>query len=329
MPYSFIDTNMKADRMYVLYANTSYYSTVCMAVESIQQVSDIAITVYLLNDHREVPGANTVYWECDVEDVPKSSYIDRNDSRIYNLLIQRPLIVKDALERFAETICYVDSDSVATKYVDRIFNYYPTDSKYPYFTEGIYDYLLINGRGVVIGRENLYKSLEAPACELFGVDQSIRDKYRQTGYFVAGQNTISFLDEWSWMCNHPEILKDPQHYAPYHEETIVNVLLWKYKCLKGLPYIYTNASYDKLDRIYNEDNWGKYLESWFKIPESEQDLFFLHGEKDPVVMSKIMSKMSKRLKIMFLAPHLSTGGMPQFLLKRIETLKDYYIKTKT
>jgi autotransporter strand-loop-strand O-heptosyltransferase len=323
MSSSFTHTNRKADRMYVLYANASYYSTVCMAVESIQQFSDVPITVYMLNDYREVPGANTVYWKCDVEDVPKSSYIDRDDSRIYNLLIQRPLIVKDALERFAETICYVDSDSVATKYVDRIFNYYPTDSEFPYFTEGIYDYLLMNGRGVVIGRENLHKSLEAPACELFSVDQSIRDKYRQTGYFVAGQNTIPFLNEWSWMCNHPEILKDPQHYAPYHEETIVNVLLWKHKFLDGLPYIYTNASLDKFDRIYNEDNWGSYLESWFKLPASEDQLFFLHGEKDPVAMSKLMSKMSKPIKIMFLAPHLSTGGMPQFLLKRIQTLKDY------
>jgi autotransporter strand-loop-strand O-heptosyltransferase len=31
-----------------------------------------------------------------------------------------------------------------------------------------------------------------------------------------------------------------------------------------------------------------------------------------------------KTKILFYAPHLSTGGMPQFLLKRIETLKDNY-----
>ena len=29
------------------------------------------------------------------------------------------------------------------------------------------------------------------------------------------------------------------------------------------------------------------------------------------------------MKILFLAPHLSTGGMPQFLLKRLQSLKDY------
>lgn len=315
--YTYI--HIKEEKMYVLYANASYYNTVCAAVESINRVSNIPVLVYMLDDYKEVPGAYTVWWKCDVEDLPKEEYIDRNKSSVYKLLIQRPLIVKDALERFAKTICYVDSDSVATKYVDRIFNYYPTNSEFPYFTEGIYDYLFINGRG---GNE-LVKTLEYPACELFGVHQNIRDKYRQTGYFVVGQNTIPFLDEWSWMCNHPEVLKNPQYYAPYHEETIVNVLLWKHKFLDGLPYIYTNASLDKLDRIYEEDNWGKYLESWFKLPASEDQLLFLHGEKDPVVMSKMMSKMSKPMRIMFLAPHLSTGGMPQFLLKRIQTLKNY------
>lgn len=34
-----------------------------------------------------------------------------------------------------------------------------------------------------------------------------------------------------------------------------------------------------------------------------------------------MSKAMSKLKILYLAPHLSTGGMPQFLLKRIETLQ--------
>ena len=28
--------------------------------------------------------------------------------------------------------------------------------------------------------------------------------YRQTGYFVAGQECIKFLDEWWDMCNHPQ-----------------------------------------------------------------------------------------------------------------------------
>ena len=324
MSDSYTYEHIKADKMYVLYANASYYSTVCMAVESINKVSDIPVTVYMLNDHREVPGANTVYWECDIKDVSQEVYIDRDDSRIYNLLIQRPLIVKHALENFADTVCYVDSDSVATSYVDSIFDMYNTECGHPYFVEGIYDYLHNNGRGGADSKDDLSTTLEHPACELFNVNQYVRERYRQTGYFVAGKNTINFLDEWYWMCVHPTILENPQIYAPYHEETIVNVLLWKYNIHQGLPYIYTNAGLDKLDRIYNEDNWGKHVTNWFRLPECKEQLLFLHGEKNPVQMSKLMSKMSipmSKLKILFVAPHLSTGGMPAFLLKRIQALQ--------
>ena len=324
MSDSYTYEHIKADKMYVLYANASYYSTVCMAVESINKVSDIPVTVYMLNDHREVPGANTVYWECDIKDVSQEVYIDRDDSRIYNLLIQRPLIVKHALENFADTVCYVDSDSVATSYVDSIFDMYNTECGHPYFVEGIYDYLHNNGRGGADSKEDLSTTLEHPACELFNVNQYVRERYRQTGYFVAGKNTINFLDEWYWMCSHPIVLKSPQIYAPYHEETIVNVLLWKYNIHQGLPYIYTNAGLDKLDQIYEENNWGTMVMPWFRLPECKEKLLFLHGEKDPVQMSKIMSKMSipmSKLKILFLAPHLSTGGMPAFLLKRIQALQ--------
>ena len=287
----YTDVRIKEEKMYVLYANASYYNTVCIAVESINKVSNVPITVYMLNCHSEVPGANAVYWECDIEDLPIQAYIDRDDSRIYNLLIQRPLIVKHALEHFANTICYVDSDSVATSYIDSIFDMYNTECGHPYFVEGIYDYLFINGRGGTTAHE----TLEYPACQLFNVSQERRNKYRQTGYFVAGANTINFLDEWSWMCNHPIILKNPQHYAPYHEETILNVLLWKHDIHIGLPYIYTNASLDKLDQIYEENNWGTMVKPWFKLPESKEQLLFLHGEKDPVVMSKLMSKLPSKM----------------------------------
>ena len=29
-------------------------------------------------------------------------------------------------------------------------------------------------------------------------------------------------------------------------------------------------------------------------------------------------------KLLFVSPHLSTGGLPQFLLKKIQALKNYY-----
>jgi len=320
--YSFVHS--KIDKAYVLYANSSYYDTVCAAVESINKVSEVSVFVFLLNDSRKVPGAITINWEYTGLDIKQTEYIDRNDSGVYNLLIQRPAVVKWALNNVANKVAYIDSDTVVTPYIDRIFKYAPDDTTHPYFTEGIYDYLFINGRGGVETREELHKSLEHPACDLFGVDQSNRSKYHQTGYFVATKSCMDFLDEWEWMCNHPKVKANPQYYAPYHEETIANVLLWKYNIQKGLPYMYLN--YNRFVNVYDLPFSGKtkYLEEWVRLPARQNQLLALHGEKRPEFMKATMNQFKR--KILFLAPHLSTGGMPAFLLKRIEALKDdYYI----
>lgn len=320
-----MELNKKA---YVLYANSAYIPTVTACVASIRAFSELPIYVYLLNAYEPIPGAMVITWECDVPEVNSiNKYIDRGDSDVYRLLIERPMIVKDALENYAHTVAYIDSDSVATKNVDRIFDMYPGTS-YPYFVEGIYDYLHIDGRGGADTREDMSTTLEAPACELFGIDQYVRQRYRQTGYFVANQSCVEFLDEWYWMCRHPKVMANHKWYAPYHEETIANVLLWKWGKLNGLPYIYTNASLDKIDSIYNELIWNEHHGNWSRLPDNEDNLLFLHGEKEPEIMNQMTDelkniKKNDKLKVLFLAPHLSTGGMPSFLLKRVQELQDY------
>ena len=320
--YTYI--NIKFEKAYVLYANAAYFDTVLSCVKSIKTFSDVPIIVYMLNSKLKIDGALTINWECDIDVIHKQKYIDRTNDEVYKLLIQRPLIVKDALMNYAKSVAYIDADSVATKYVDNIFTMFDNKSVHPYFVEGMYDYLLINGRGGAASRKDLSTTLEHPACELFNVNQYVRQKYRQTGYFVSGQNCIEFLDEWYAMCTHPEVLANHTHYAPYHEETIVNVLLWKKNIHIGLPYIYMNGSYDTINEVYDtigfngEDNT---VREWVKIPKTKSNLLFFHGEKDSTIMNKMIAKLNSKLKILFLAPHLSTGGMPAFLLKRIEALQ--------
>ena len=317
----YVNEDRRWERGYVLYATESYKDTVSACVASIKEFSDLPIIVYMLNSYIEIDNAITLRWDCKIKELPQQDYINRASIDIYNMLIQRPLIVKDALKHF-KTVAYVDSDSVATKYVDRMFDYFPVKSKHPYFIEGIYEWMIINGRGGVESRDDMSNSLEHPACELFDVDQSVRDKYRQTGYFVAGEWCREFLDEWWWMCNHPKVLQNPQYYAPYHEETIANVLLWKYNHLKGLPYIYINAS---LDRVNNVEFAGykKQIDHFVATPASVDELLFYHGEKNADIMGQMLERQKNQLKILFLAPHLSTGGMPAFLLKRIQTLLEF------
>ena len=293
--------NIRHDRAYVLYASENYFDIVYSCVKSIRTFSKLPILVYLLNSDKKVDieDVTTIKWITNsftdgnrYLNSTDNFYIDRTDENIYKLLIQRPMIVKDALANYAKVVAYVDSDSLATQYCDRIFDMYDASLNYPYFVEGIYEYLHINGRGGAETREDMSTTLEHPACELFGVNQYIRQKYRQTGYFVAGQNTIDFLEEWYWMCTHPKILKNPAEYAAYHEETIMNVLLWKHKIFSGLHIVYVNSTLENIDRIFSHEFNGQVqmLAPWFAVPGELKHIYFLHGEKNPNKMNE-MSKI--------------------------------------
>ena len=327
---------LKTEKAYVLYSTENYIGIVTESVKSIREFSQLPIIVYVFNSDKKIEVENTitVRWDFPIEDLTENLYlksennfyIDRGNPTIFKILTQRPLIAKDALSKYADTICYVDSDSIATSLVDTIFSYFKQGSNFPYFVEGIYEFLMLNGRG---GGGALNETLEHNACELFNVDQSVRRNYRQTGYFVAGQNTYDFLDEWYWMCNHPKILNNISHYAPFNEETIANVLLWKYNIQEGLPYIYVNGTLNTVNKMYNEveykgDGVRNFQGEWLRVPYRKEHLLFFHGEKNPETMKQMVEEIKKynenKLRVLFLAPHLSTGGMPSYLLKRIESL---------
>lgn len=327
----------KVEKSYLLYATENYFDVAKMCIKSIREYSDLPIFLYLINSHKvvDVKDVVTIMWDLDmVEDESEkyikegdNFYINRKNKTIYNILIQKPLITKDVLSKYSKQVAFIDCDSIATPHVDKIFDYYDDTKDYPYFVEGIYDFLHIGDRGGAMTREDMSTTLEHPACELFGVNQYVRQKYRQTGYYVANQKSIDFLYEWYQMCSHPEVLNNIPYYAAYNEETILNVLLWKKLIFDGLPYIYANGNYDLIDKIYSNYNIEEET-LWIKIPEKKDDLLFIHGEKNILEMGKIITKIKQHIKektrVLFLAPHLSTGGMPSFLLKRIESLLEYY-----
>jgi hypothetical protein len=289
----YVNKTQKHEKAYLLYADDSYFDLVQICAESIRKFSDIPILVYMLNSDKkitDIEDTKTIRWDCDVKHLKqRSEYIDRSNKSIYKLLIQRPLITKHALENYAETIAYVDSDSVASPYVDNIFTFYNDESSYPFFTEGIFDYLHIHGRGGAESRSDLSTTLEHPACELFNVNQYVRNRYRQTGYYVAGQKTIDFLSEWHWMCNHPAILKNHNYYAPFHEETILNVLMYKRMAFGGLPYCYINGLHKELEFTGHDNLIG----TWIKVPSHKEHLLFYHGEKNIEKIKEFINQLNK------------------------------------
>lgn len=304
----------KFEKCFVLQTSSRYYLTTLACIHSIRKYSNIPIVVYTMDSDLkfDIDGVISVFWKTDmnistndemyithsgsdentlgINDDVKNFYILRKEKTIYNILIQRPLFVKHCLENFSELIAYIDSDSVATPHIDYIFEMFDKNSVYPYFTKGVYSFLEYYGRGRIRDIYDIEKCLEVDICRLFDVDLSNRTFYRQTGYFVAGQFCTPFLDEWYSWCTHPEVYENTEKYAPYHEETVVNALLWKLKFTKSLPLIYVNVSDDIVNSVYKTIRFRDeeyHVRSWFKIPTCSNHLLFFHGEKRPDMMYKL------------------------------------------
>jgi len=295
------------NKAYILHANEKYFDIIYTAILSIRQYSNLPIYVYLINSNRKIDISDviTIRWDLNLENNNNNYiqdgnnfYINRGSSEIYNILIQKPLIVKHALENFSDIVAYIDSDSIATPYIENIFNYFNPNEPYPYFGQGIYQFLHYNGRGGAMDESDLSTTLEHPVSELFRLNQynRIARFYRQTGYFIAGKNNIDFLEEWYWMCNHPTILKNTAYYAPFHEETVLNPLLWDREFYNGLPLVYINGTLETINEIYQDLKFtGKTrsIRQWLKIPANKEELLFFHGEKRIDVRNKMIIRLKQ------------------------------------
>lgn len=341
----------KVPRAYVAHCNEVYAPIVENMLLSVREFSDIPAFVYVVNSDYQinVPGVTTIRIDAEMRtdeelftgnDFKDNVWVERKSTSVYDIITKKVDACEHALENFAEQIVYLDGDSVATNRVERLFDFFE-DLPYPKFTTSVDEFMMVDGKGnpFEFGGYDLTLTVEQPACELFGVDVNNRDypnNYIQTCYFVAGQKSIPFFKEWKEMCYDPRVVADHNKYTPFHEETLANVLLWKYDYRAKMPLVYVNATtLETVHRtLYDIDYPGGSGHTkhgdWFVTPSSFNNVIMYHGEKRPWMVKDMtaaikehqQSTRKEKQRLVYLAPHLSTGGMPEFLLARVKAMLD-------
>ena len=214
-------------------------------------------------------------------------YVDRNDDSIFQILTLKPKILLEAFELGIDEGVYLDSDLICRKNIDDLMDYTSKVYKFPLLPRGVYDILFDeNGNG----------DIERPLMTHLGVKERSM-QYVQSNIIVFSRNCIDFIKDWHYTCLSPDIINNWKKWTPYHEETIINVLFWKYKNTELLPMCFMNIrnkrfveefqKFDDTDKSkYHEGMQGFpfYIDgeqmTFTYIPWNKQDIKAFHGVKD-------------------------------------------------
>lgn len=253
-----------------------------------------------------------------------------------DLTFLKARICQKSLEYGDNTYCYLDADCFCLENCDNIFKFAESLEDYPIIYRGIFDFMLRNGRGnpFRLGGLDLSLTLEAPLMNMLGVPLEKRGEYGQTGVILYNNLSANFINEWVNLCSNKDIINNWQKYASYHEESILNILLWCDGKNKKLPQVLVNIPYEKdgiaepdirlfdfVEQIRNPENAERRISTFCRIPskDSINNLLFGHGKMSDEQYELLDLLLNKR-KFVFIASHLSTSGEPAYNLYLINKL---------
>ena len=335
-------------RAFITHTTENYEHITLNLVKSIKKYSNYGIIVYTIDyDGSDILQKETTCIRLNLNlpniddssfilDTNGNSYVNRPQIRTYLTLGSKIDAMLDASSIIDEWV-YIDSDSIVNKNVDELFTYCDKITEFPLATLGPYEYvLLVKPDGSLTGNPfwkedgtvDNENTLEWPLMKFMGLEPNQRSYYRTTNLLVGNSKTKDFLKTWKETKDILPKLVSLETIAPYHEETLYNVLIWKINPNhEGLPMSYINVSgANTLNHFFNfKLKKETMIRHFYKIPEDKNDIKVFHGEKRQSEIDKMFKIIDNpnRLKLLFLAPHLSTGGMPGFLLRRIELLQKY------
>lgn len=337
-------------RAYVTFTNEYYLPLADKLAKSLQKNSKYPIIIYSVNCdiNFTYPNVYSKRINLDTINLPKFIYekkyvvrkfaeylheeklpedslgiVDRSNIDTYLTLTKKPTIILDAIQNGLEEGIFLDADGIAKENIDTIFDNYLTQCEnYPLVGRGVFEYMMLYGLGDPNSPEG---PLETPLMDLLGVKD--RTMHYVCSNFILFTNKMKdFVMEWGGLSNNKLILNENLKYAPYHDETLINVLLWKYKASKHLPLVHYNlTNAEKAKDFYNTTLRNNFLESeWHYIPEDIEDIKFFHGCKSPVEIEKTIQVIEdfKNRKFDFKLKNISFGFKSKIAI--VTLFDDYY-----
>lgn len=213
---------------------------------------------------------------------------DVNNKNMFKSVFFKSKVVLHTIEELKlESAIYIDSDILPTGEITELFRYIPQVEDYPLIQNSLFEYQINYGRGNPFHNGGFDETniLEYPLMNKHHIPVTNRTHYSVTSVMVYNKNCKQFFREYDWI-NEQALnmgLEDIKYYYPFSDETTMNVLLWKYKFNKRLPFLQMNIDDVSNVKEFYESNYDneKEVTSYVRVPsknERKTKLFF-HGAK--------------------------------------------------
>lgn len=290
--------NALFEKVVVTHTTKQYLETAECLVKSLQKFSNHKIVLYTQDCEADFEYPNLIKIPfntdfnaepCLLSDSKGDLFKDSLDEITYKTLSQKPKLIIDCIERGFEAGVYIDADMIANRNFDSIFEYLDQVENYPLLTEGPFYMMLQNGLNF----------LERPLMDKLNVSEDSRTWYRQTGTILFNKNCLPFIQEWNNLCQSKHISENWRELAPYHEETIINVMLWQKGYNKFLPQTYLNTVNVDTIKYFEtcdvDEDWNENMNrvqisihesqgadrGWISFNKDKNLVKLFHGMKDP------------------------------------------------
>jgi FkbM family methyltransferase len=334
---------------YVTHCDKNYIHVVEKLFYSLEKNSQYKILFYTINFIYENKFENVIPIACYTDfkkvnsSVGNTTVLNTDETVRVNMLFLKSIICNKALEYGDHNYCYVDADCLLLKNSDEVFDETSRIKNYPLLGSNCHEFMMYNGKGNPFnsdGSFDLSLCLEANLLKTLNIPLEKRTSlYRPTHVVLFNKKCKEILNQWQRISYSDKILIDWIHYAPFHEETVLNCLLWKYDYHDNLSqisvnipsvendkYCGTSIIHDFINAIKNPKDQSYHFGTFCKIPDSKNIhlLKFLHGKTNDEQFNIIKDKM-----FMFQNTKISSQKDQILLIINSQSLGDTIASTPT
>ena len=305
--------NTLPNQAVITFADNNYLNIAELLIKSIRQYSEIPIILFTINCDAAYTYTNLtkIPYHTDSKspslnknltfisslldkkiikpDQNALGFVNRDDPEVLKMLGLKFDIILKCLDSGIENGLFLDADGIVNQNIESIFDHCDKITNYPFATKHIHNYLIYKGKG----DPRLGDVLEKPLMDLLNVtDRSCHSV--STNFFLFKHTNKRFFEECRDVMKRTEVINSPQIYAPFQDETVFNVMLWKYKAAEKLPLCFYNVlGFTNFLKFTTYPKTDVFLDTeWQFIPQDKDDVKYFHGCKNIEELEKIISYQS-------------------------------------